>query len=647
MKLIKNTAPIYIKDGIEEAVTASIFESGENGEHAYYNDGTISLDRRVVTVSEGFYKVSDKYKNVSGETGDFEFILEIEQNYVPDFTLVPCVSYDGNKFGNRGDPKGLERDGSPWVFGYSRTGLPSCTITEGEADEGRLCCGLFASSDTKASLVSGGSVFKAADGRVRQRIYRPEVEAPLTYSCRDGYGDARRDTVKLAPGETFECCSYVVICRPDYPRFGVEKVYAAVASVLDLSSQPAYTDDELWDLGISYASNCLVDAKNGYTLFSIGLTPDENGNFVQRGGGRYEIGWCGQNGTFALAMISDYLRNKNEESLKLGVAVLDTWIKLGTLPNGFFTARLPDDILDYPDKRVKTSDSVNNGYGTMQLLKAAEALEKAGIDKPEVERCALALCDLMLTLFTPDKGMPSVISNEGEAVSYDGAGGMFMGYAFTAAYKRTGDAKYLDGAKRLLDYYTNRDLNLFACAAGALDTSCVDKETCCPFLYTALDLYEITGEKHWLDIAGRAAAYLVTWSFMFDVVYPDDSDFTKMGYRTKGGTVVSAQHAHIDPWGALISADIERYARVSGKAVYHTFAKMMWDNATLCISDGKTPDCRGKVRPRGSQSEAYMHTHWYFARPSENFAGGFINDWLVAWPSAHRLAALMRNRGFR
>lgn len=38
--------------------------------------------------------------------------------------------YGDNKFGSQVSPSGLERDGEPWVFGYDRATIPSCTLSE-------------------------------------------------------------------------------------------------------------------------------------------------------------------------------------------------------------------------------------------------------------------------------------------------------------------------------------------------------------------------------------------------------------------------------------------------------------------------------------------------------------------------------------
>jgi len=57
------------------------------------------------------------------------------------------------------------------------------------------------------------------------------------------------------------------------------------------------------------------------------------------------------------------------------------------------------------------------------------------------------------------------------------------------------------------------------------------------------------------------------------------------------------------------------------------------------ISDG-TMTINGKLRPAGSQNEAYFECNWNFYGKSGDVER--INQWLVAWPGAFRLETLRR-----
>ena len=194
-----------------------------------------------------------------------------------------------------------------------------------------------------------------------------------------------------------------------------------------------------------------------------------------------------------------------------------------------------------------------------------------------------------------------------------------------------------------MNFYYERDLDRFACTAGALGCACIDKETAYPFLESALFLYELTGEKIWLERAEKAACYFFSWMFFYDCVYSDDAEFTRYGYHTTGGTLVSAEHCAIDPWGALLVDSMFRLWRATGNETYKRWVKMTWWNALLCITTENTPEIHGFKRPLGSQNEAFFHCRWTKYRPTCE-ERGHLNDNLQIWMGAWRLYTLTAMR---
>ena len=221
---------------------------------------------------------------------------------------------------------------------------------------------------------------------------------------------------------------------------------------------------------------------------------------------------------------------------------------------------------------------------------------------------------------------------DGTCLDRGGSIGAFIIPALTKAFELTGKEAYLAMAERALTFYVERDLNYFVCTAGALDTSCVDKETSTPFIISANALYRLTGKAIYLEYAEKAAYYFTSWMFHYEPVYGSDADVNRYRVRAKGLTSVSAQHHHLDMYAGLAVPYLWELADLTGNEGWRIRADMMWRAILQFIGDGELT-IRGSVRPVGSQNEAVFHCNWGGDR-------GSLNDWLVAWPCAFRLSVL-------
>jgi hypothetical protein len=612
----------------------------------------------ITGIGPGFYSIKRTFRNPTSEPATVHPTIEIETFFKPEFTMIPAVSYNGNQWGSGDEPKGLKRDGQPWVFAYNRVSLPAATFSE----NGVVSVGLFADEN---SLVSSCSM-EETDSGLRHRLIWPDIEQPLTYIGRDLYGAASTPALVLEPGGSLCVGAYLVITPAAQKNFGWTRAYdLAQGLYCDTELPVAMAADAFWKHRINYIKNTQYvqirdgvernqagetiyqwDAKHkSFDLLEMGILP--NGNiknyfgdppgavFKLRDMGfhRFEIGWCGQNGSLAVSLIHDHIRNGCDDSLRIALAVLDTWAEHAPLPCGLFECQF-DDILGDPYE----IDTCNLGWGTWQFLEAYEALQSIGIDKPAYRKIALDCCDFFINHKAPDGSLGKSWRKDGTCEDPGGTIGCYMLLGFTKAYQLTQAPTYLDAAKAAFRFYVDRDLNAMACTAGALDTHCIDKETCWPLLKAGLDLYALTGETIYLDDARRAAYYILSWTFQYDTQHEPDTDFAEHGYRSYGGTSVSVQHHHLDPWGSLLSYDFYRLYKADGAVKWRNWAVAIWRNSMMGVSDGNMT-VHGLTRPASTQSEIFLQTRFLFGADCKP---GRMNDWLQSWPGAFKLVTIRR-----
>ncbi len=619
--------PAYIENGQR----TSLVRTSVCGSTVTYGDAENAVTVTVSKEADTLLAIRRTWKNTAPRTRKIQTVLAISPMFNVTQYLIPCVNINGNPFGAGLEPKGLTRDGKPWIFAYDRCAIPACTVTENDD----IACSLFADADTAASLSSACSIEQDGNGIYTQLLYHPVIEAPLTYSSRDRYADAYESFLTLAENAVFETTSYLVLSTPRWKHYGICDTLDHALTVFGDNRNIAVPDaNTLWDNSITFAKSLISTARGTDKKgFIIGFLPDEQAEtkFSYRGDDCFELAWCGQNILFSRMLIEDFKKRGHKDSLALALEILDTRVGNTVSSAGLPAAQLHD----FRDLNSAGADTCNMGYGIYELLRTYEALAGIGIDKPAYLDASCRFCDFMCAHFSAEYGFGKQWRLDGECMDRGGSIGGFVLPALLKCHMITGVQQYLETAKRAMRFYMQRDLDRFVCTAGALDTCCVDKETSFPFIIAGELLYEITGDPIFLTDAEKAASYFTAWMFHYNPAYDADSEIVKYNVTVKGLTAVSAQHHHLDMYAGIVVPYLRKLALLTGKEIWQTRADMMWRAVTQYIGDGELV-IHDVLRPIGSQNEALFQCRWGFGDGKR----GQLNDWLVAWPCAFRLSVL-------
>jgi hypothetical protein len=299
------------------------------------------------------------------------------------------------------------------------------------------------------------------------------------------------------------------------------------------------------------------------------------------------------------------------------------------LSNGLFAVQY-DDIL--AGRKQFTIDACNLGTAALNYFEACELAKKCGVERPNFCELAFGICDFALRAQAPSGQFGKAWQNSGECVDRDGTVGAWLVLPLLKAWEINHEPRFLASAKRGYEFYMSEFLRNGFSSAGALDTTCVDKESAMPLLRASLLLYRVTHDSGYLCQAEEVSYYLSSWLWHYSTPFPESSELRRQGWDTFGCSSVSAQHHHLDPYALYWVNDWLQLAELTGHAAWKEKALAIWRNSTLMVSDG-TLKVFGKSRPVGSQNEAFFDTYWGdgFAQP---------NNWLVAWPAAFQLETL-------
>ncbi len=586
-------------------------------------EGIRSTDQ-ITRLGDGVFRITREVTNRSGKQMDslrltVDFVHPVRASWL----MIPAVNYNGNEWGRGLEPKGFKKDGTWWSFSFSRTSVPGATYSEGD----RWAIALWGELDGKLTPFSCSLM--PEDSITIHRLIWPEEEMPLVYSNRDRYSPGFRNNLVLANGEKLTL-SAVVVATPVLPDHAAIKTFLGKAwELIPHPEIPVADPGEIWDLARRFATESLWAEEGVFKGFSIGLWMRDTG-WIQRPVWKYEVGWAGQNASFGISLMTDYLRNGRQESLDKALACLDTWAKYSPQPNGLFRTHF-DYILGIEESE-EVVDACNLGQAVADFLVAYEVAKQCGIERENYKNLALNLADFLMNDQQPSGQYGKGWSTDGTCLYRDGTVGAFIIPGMIRAWKATGKNAYLASARRAYDFYFDEFARQGFSSAGALDTWCIDKESSLPVLRSALMLFEATGDSSYLAKAEKTSWYLSSWLWHYEVPVTDSSDFKVYGYSTFGGTAVSTQHHHLDGFGMWLVPEWLKLSKWTGNPIWKEFALATWANGNQCVADGQTA-YHGVIRPAGSQAEAYFQTRWS-GKP------GYFNDWLVSWMSALRMEVL-------
>lgn len=610
-----------------------------NSEGIYYKNKKICVFEKQEglrykdTIREqkpGFYEWNRVYELAGCEKQDYQtFCMSCRIEDKVNYYMIPGILYNGNRWGDGKEPKGLARNGQDWVFGYHRASVPAGMYGQTEnyfigiwacVGEMHYSCSISEDEQSKQLVFS---------------LYYPEREEPQTYCARDRYEDAYMERT-VHCGKTITMKAMVTVGeRKKLYDFGT--YFSNAWEFYKVQSKRQISNEQTWELGIDFIMNQAYFKTENFSGFCMGLT------FVD---GRWrpkkdylEIGWVGQNASLAVSLLYQHLFTGDTRAFQQGIDTLDCWAEQATLPNGLFRCHF-EKIQKYGtniENQEECNDAANLYSVVEQYLEAEKVLSMLEIRRDNYKELVKRLCDFLCRKQDENGAYGKAWYNNGTCIQKDGTIGCYLAKALCIAFESFEDEKYKESAVRAFNYYYTEFLQNGFTTAGALDTCCIDKESAIGLLGTAIRLFQYTGEQKYAEAAKLISAYLASWQYHYNVSFPSDSVLAQITYKTRGGTCVSTQHHHIDCYGLAFYEDWMHLAALTGEIEWKERAEEIWNNSLYNISDG-TKIIKGQRRPKGSQDEGFLQTRWHTKRG--DYFG--VSEWLVVWNTAFRLEILRR-----
>jgi hypothetical protein len=254
-------------------------------------------------------------------------------------------------------------------------------------------------------------------------------------------------------------------------------------------------------------------------------------------------------------------------------------------------------------------------YWMIKQFELLKAQGRADAIKPEWEQSMKRLADAMVATWKKDGQWGKLVNvKTGDVAEYNTTGGAMCVGALALASEWFKNPEYLAIAKAAADYYYKRDF----VAQGQTTGACADilqnaeSETAYGFTTALMALYEVTGEKTWLEKSRNLANLAATWTVSYDYELPKNTELGSLDAKLAGVVWASTQNKHGAP-GSCTAADepLFKIYRATGDERY---AAMMRD---VIAAHGES------IRPDGRTNERLT----YCDADSRGSRGSHVTGW--------------------
>jgi hypothetical protein len=206
------------------------------------------------------------------------------------------------------------------------------------------------------------------------------------------------------------------------------------------------------------------------------------------------------------------------------------------------------------------------------IMRSYLLLRARGVEVPPrweraARECAEAFCRIWETqgqFGHRIEGNSGVIVFGGTCSASTAVGGLALASGYFA------EARFLAVARAAAEHYHREYVSRGITNGGPGDIlQCPDSESAAGLLESFITLFEVTGERRWVEYARDAAHHCATWTMTYDFVFPPASTFGKLDMLTTGTVFANVQNKHSAPGLCSLSGNaLLKLYRATGDARY-------------------------------------------------------------------------------
>jgi hypothetical protein len=482
--------------------------------------------------------------------------------------------------------------------------------------------------------------FDNEKGKAALTFGYPYVETPRRYIRKLTLINPITAFAKLKKGEKMELSWIIREDKvQDYGDFVAHTWLHCMNRLNPQPLQPLFTPDETKAQLANYFRKAYVDEfalkfHSGHGLRIDDCKPVDH----------VQLGFCGRvllNGFNAL----EYGELTGDaELVRMGNAIFDSWLEHGFTARGYFKEDMhirngiPADK-DCVHSIRQQSEAV---YAVLHFLRYEK---QHGRKHKEWEQKMRTLLDNMVTLLKDDGHYPRKYRDDDSDVDASGGSTPSATSTLVMGYKYFGDKRYLEAAKRTVDYLEREIISKSDYFSSTLDANCEDKEAAISAVTATYYLAMVTKKQerqHYIDLCKKAAFFALSWYYLWDVPFAQGQMLGDLGFKSRGWSNVSVENNHVDVFVFELPHIVKWLAQETGEQQFAQIYDVIRSSLTQLLP---TTERLCGIGVPGFNPEVVQHTQWDYGRNGKGFYNDiFAPGWTVA--SLWELFSPERTTGF-
>ncbi len=498
----------------------------------------------------------------------------------------------------RSDLAAMESD--EWAFRSDRAATPAVFGWDGQGGAALVTCEQALFGDSGIGLAHEA-------GRPALRLHFPYREEPLQYDGSEEPAPPDVRTHRWWPGETVSTEIGLYLLGPD--RHSYTDVLRDVHSreVPAAGEVPWVSGEHAADLAAWGLHRWHYRSDPPVLLETAAFDREALGERGDRKA--MHVSWV-SGAPYAYALLRHGRRRGAERYVAAAASVLDH-IAENLAPGGTFwgqwTASEGWRNGWHPDRSRLHARTL--GDATLFLLRAAVDEAAAGQERPAWEAAVRSNLDVACRTRRRDGALGAAHhAQTGEVLSWEGTAGLAWVAPLAEAAVALAEPRYLDAARRAGSYFGRFVEAEFLYGAPEDVDLAPTSEDGYVAVVAYVALHERDGAAKWLATARRAADWMLTFRYTYDVSFSPHTLLGKYGFRTRGADQASPANQHLHAFGLICLPELVRLARSTGDPYYLESARENFAcfRQFIAREDGDFDAYRGMASERYYQTACFQ-----------------------------------------